>query len=73
MLKDRRCNRNAVVFFQRLSEAGDRNLLKREGNVECKVLLAVSGTLLTRGWVGEEVLKLNNDVAGFRQKGTIKL
>jgi len=51
----------------------DRNLLKREGNVECKVLLAVSGTLLTRRWVGEEVLKLNNDVAGFRQKGTIKL
>jgi Protein of unknown function (DUF4239) len=29
------------------------------------VLLAVSGTLLTRRWVGEEVLKLNNEVAGF--------
>ena len=29
------------------------------------VLLAVAGTLLARRWVGVEVLKLNNEVAGF--------
>jgi predicted membrane chloride channel (bestrophin family) len=29
------------------------------------VLLAVAGILLARRWVGVEVLKLNNEVAGF--------
>src|SRR5262245_60240423 len=29
------------------------------------VLLAVAGAMLARRWVGVEVLKLNNEVAGF--------
>ena len=33
--------------------------------VGAMVLLAVAGTLLARRWVGVEVLKLNNEVAGF--------
>ncbi len=33
--------------------------------VGAMLLLAVSGTLLARRWVGVEVLKLNNEVAGF--------
>ena len=33
MLQDRCRNGNAIFFFQRLSEAGDAHLLKREGNV----------------------------------------
>jgi uncharacterized protein DUF4239 len=33
--------------------------------VGAMVLLAVTGTLLARRWVGVEVLKLNNEVAGF--------
>ena len=33
--------------------------------VPAMVLLAVAGTLLARRWVGVEVLKLNNEVAGF--------
>jgi len=33
--------------------------------VGAMVVLAVAGTLLARRWVGVEVLKLNNEVAGF--------
>jgi hypothetical protein len=33
--------------------------------VAAMVLLAVGGTLLARRWVGVEVLKLNNEAAGF--------
>ena len=33
--------------------------------VGAMVLLAVAGSLLARRWVGAEVLKLNNEVAGF--------
>ena len=38
MIEDRFRDGNAVLLFQPLSEAGDRHLLEREGDVECEML-----------------------------------
>jgi hypothetical protein len=40
MLEDRLRDCDAVLLFQLLTKAGDRHLLKREGNVERETLVA---------------------------------